>query len=103
MNLFDAIFAHEATLTAVSYGHRHKTYGVLRSETLRMAHVLSELGTKPGDRVALLLNDSPDFVELFIAAVSLGAIVVPINIALRLEDQYSILANSGARFAFIEA
>ncbi len=67
-----------------------------------MAQLLCKLGAKPGDRVALLLHDSPEFIELFIAAVSLGAIAVPINTALRLEDQHSILRNSGACFGFVE-
>jgi benzoate-CoA ligase family protein len=102
MNLFDAIFANEVTLTAISYGHREMTYGDLRSETLRMAQVMSELGTKPGDRVALLLHDSPEFVELFIAAVSLGAIAVPINMALTLKDQRTILHDCGARIVVVE-
>src|SRR5215468_3509193 len=102
MNLFTAIFAHEATLPAISHSRREITYGQLRSETLRMAQLLCKLGAKPGDRVALLLHDSPEFVELFIAAVSLGAIAVPINTALRLEEQHSIILNSRARFGFVE-
>ena len=41
MNLFDAIFANEVTLPAISYSHREITYGALRTETLRMAQLLS--------------------------------------------------------------
>ena len=59
------------------------TYGELRAETLRMAQVIRSLGARRGDRVALLLHDSPEFVEAFIATCSLGAIAVPINMALR--------------------
>jgi acyl-coenzyme A synthetase/AMP-(fatty) acid ligase len=103
MNLFDAIFTHDSTSPAIYFGRREITYGELRAETLRMAQVIRSLGAKPGDRIGLLLHDSPEFVEAFIATCSLGAIAVPINMALRAEDQCSILHNSGASFAFMEA
>ena len=103
MNLFDAIFKHDPSATAIRFGHRELTYGDLRAETLRMAQAIVALGAVPGDRVALLLHDSPEFIEVFIATCSLGAIAVPINMSLRAEEQCSILHNSSSKFAFIEA
>jgi benzoate-CoA ligase family protein len=112
MNLFEAIFAHNApadsatpanfAAPAIYYRGRNLSYGELRARTLRMAQVIKSLGIAPGDRVALLLNDSPEFIEAFIATCSLGAIAVPINMALRLEEQCSILHNSGAQLALME-
>src|ERR1044072_2857410 len=103
MNLFNAIFTHDPSSPAILFGRRKITYGELRAETLKMAQVIRSLGVEPGDRVALLLNDSPEFVEAFIATCSLGAIAVPINMALRAEEHCSILHNSGASLAFMEA
>lgn len=102
MNLFNAIFRNDSSSAAIRFNGRTITYDELRAETLTMAQVISSLGA-PGDRVALLLHDSPEFVEAFIATCSLGAIAVPINMALRVEEQCSILHNSGASLAFIEA
>src|SRR5215510_3133265 len=105
MNLFTAIFANNNSphsAPAIRCGHRELTYGELRAKTLRMAQAIFSLGAAPGDRVALLLHDSPEFIEAFIATCSLGAIAVPINTSLRLEEQCSILHNSGAKLAFIE-
>ena len=79
------------------------TYSELRAETLRIAGVIQQLGARSGDRVALLLHDSPEFIEAFIATCSLGAIAVPINMALRTDEQCSILHNSGANLAFMES
>lgn len=84
------------------YRGRDLTYGELRARTLRMAQTIVSLGTSPGDRVALLLNDSPEFIEAFITICSLGAIAVPINMSLPLEEQCSILHNSGASLALVE-
>lgn len=102
VNLFDAIFAHDHSAPAIRFGHRELTYGELRAETLKMAQVIVSLGAVRGDRVALLLQDSPEFIEAFIATCCLGAIAVPINMSLRAEEQCSILHNSGAKLALIE-
>jgi benzoate-CoA ligase len=103
MNLFEGVFAHDEAAPAIHFGGRQISYGELRLATLQMAHAISALGVQRGDRVALLLHDSPEFVEAFIATCSLGAIAVPINMALRLEEQCSILHNCSATLAIAEA
>ena len=102
MNLFEAVFAHDAAAPAIQCDGREISYGELRSATLRTAHAITSLGIQRGDRIALLLHDSPEFVEAFVATCSLGAIAVPINMALRLDEQCSILHNSGATLALAE-
>ena len=102
MNLFETVFAHDLDAPAVVFGGRKISYGELRLATLQMAHALTSLGVQRGDRIALLLHDSPDFVAAFIATCSLGAIAVPINMALRLDEQCSILHNCSATLALAE-
>ena len=102
MNLFEAIFRHDESLPAILFEQRTISYGELRAETLKMAQVITALGAKPGDRVALLLHDSPEFVTAFIAICSLGAIAVPINMSLRAENQSAILENCGAKVVLKE-
>jgi benzoate-CoA ligase family protein len=102
MNLFEAIFTHEPSAPAIHFNRCKITYGELRADTLKMARITKSLRAGRGDRIALLLHDSPEFIEAFIAICSLGAIAVPINMALRAEEQCSILHNSGANLAFIE-
>src|SRR5215831_2290162 len=104
MSLFDRIFAAErGDQPAILFEQRVITYAELRTETLRVAGVLSGLRLEPGDRVALLLADSPEFVASFVAIVSCGAIAVPINPALSRDDQLFILNDCGARAVIIEA
>jgi len=102
MNLFEAIFTHDPSSPAIHFDRRKITYGELRAETLKMAQFIRSRGAKRGDRIALLLHDSPEFVEAFIATCSLGAIAVPINMSLRPDEQCSILHNSGANLALME-
>ena len=102
MNLFEAVFANDPLAPAIHFQGRNISYGELRARTLRMAQAITSLGVAPGERVAIFLNDSPEFIEAFIATCSLGAVAVPVNMALRLEEQCSILHNCGARVALVE-
>ena len=96
MNLFQAIFTEQrASSVAVEYENLPITYGDLRDQTLGVAAILDLLGLGKGERVALLLNDSPEFIASFISICSKGAIAVPINMGLRLEEQRAILNDCG--------
>ena len=103
MNLFDAIFKQSSLeRAAILYEQRQISYAALRDQTVRFARGLSALGVAPDDRVALLLNDSPEFIAAFIAICSYGAIAVPINMALRLDEQCAILNDCTASVAIVD-
>src|SRR6185437_2589444 len=101
--LFNQIFQpeHDARI-AILFEQREITYEELRLLTINTAEKLNALNIAPGDRVAILLNDSPEFIASFLAIISLGAIAVPINMALRKPEQLSILKDCGASVALIE-
>ena len=102
--LFERLFPSDrASRVAVLFGRREITYAELRDEIMRVAEILNGLDIEGGDRVAILLADSPEFIASFVAIISLGAIAVPVNLALRYEDQLFILKDCGARAAIIEA
>ena len=76
--LCDRLFPPErAARVAVLYQHAEITYEELRDSTVRAAEILNALGIGAGDRIAILLNDSPEFIASFVAIISLGAIAVP--------------------------
>src|SRR5438105_2706565 len=103
-NLFDRLFRSERSArVAVLYENREITYEELREATVRTAETLHALDIAHGDRVGILLNDSPEFIASFVAIILLGAIAVPINMALRKAEQLFILKDCGARAAIIEA
>jgi benzoate-CoA ligase len=103
-NLFDALFPSDrAAHVAVLCDGGEITYGELREQVVRAAEVLNALGIGAGDRVAILLHDSQEFIASFVGIISLEAIAVPINMALPLEEQRFILKDCGARSAIVEA
>jgi carnitine-CoA ligase len=69
----------------------------------RFAGTLAAWGIQPGDRVAVMCSNRPEFLEAYLGCAWLGAIAVPINIAARGPQLRHILNNSGARLLVIEA
>src|SRR5713101_3413524 len=104
MNLFHAIFNDRAeSQIAVLYEAGEISYAELREETLRVAGMLSALEITAGESVGILLNDSPEFIATFIGVISMGAIAVPINMGLRLDEQRTILNDCGATLIIAES
>ena len=78
------------------------TYGELDRETDRIASGLSEAGIQRGDRVAALLHNRPEFPLLWFAAAKLGAVLVPLNTALKGDLLRYELQDCQARSLVIE-
>ncbi len=58
---------------------------------------LRSLGVKPGDRVAILSENCPEWIVVDQAALGLGAIVVPLYTTSGLEETAHVIADSGAK------
>ena len=65
--------------TALVCGDERVGYDELAERVARLAHGLAGLGVSPGDRVALVMRDTPAFVVSFLAVAGLQARVVPLN------------------------
>ena len=69
----------------------------------RMAMLLHRARVLPGDRVALICGNRPEFLQVLLGAAWLGAITVPINTAARGPLLQHVLADCGARLLIVEA
>ncbi len=106
-NLYDYFLSDEVlnpigNHTAIEFRDTRISYLELRDEVDYWAYEILNRGVTEGDRVALLLYDSPEFVACFLAAVSVGAVCVPVNTFLAAEDVAFILSDSAARLAIAE-
>ncbi len=63
----------------------------------RMAHALGEWGFVKGERVAALMLNSSEFLEIFFACAKTGAIMVPVNFRLAVPELTYILRDSAPR------
>ena len=84
-------------------GGRRITYAELRERTNRVAHTLVAHGVRPGDRVAYLLLNRLEVVELLTGCASIGAIAAPLNFRLSETDLRAILTNCEPRVVVTEA
>lgn len=66
--------------TALIYYGAKFSYGDLGQQARLFAQVFMDLGVRPGDRVALMMSNVPQFVFAYYGAVLAGAIVTPINL-----------------------
>jgi long-chain acyl-CoA synthetase len=64
---------------AIHFLGKRMTYGELLEETYRLANALKALGVQKGERVGIMLPNSPQAVISYYAALFLGAVVVQIN------------------------
>jgi len=87
---------------ALIYEEREIGYGELWARALAAAALLARRGIGPGDVVAVLMKNSPAFLELCFAASHLGAIFLPINFRLARDEVAYICADSGARLLFAD-
>lgn len=77
------------------------TYAETDRAVRRAMGLLHDLGVRAGDRVALVLPNSPTHLIAYHAALRLGAIVVELNPTYTASELRHLLADSGARFAVV--
>ncbi|MEV5516090.1 long-chain fatty acid--CoA ligase [Streptomyces flaveolus] len=85
---------------ALRLGEQVITYAELDDRTARAAALLRAGGVRPGDRVALMLPNVPEFVVLYYGILRAGAVVVPMNPLLKTRETEFHLTDSGAARLF---
>jgi long-chain acyl-CoA synthetase len=83
-------------------GSPYRAYGELAARVGALAGALrNRLGLRPGDRVALVMRNAPEYLEVLYAAWWAGLAAVPINAKLHPREVRFILDDSQARVAFV--
>ncbi|AZO10199.1 MULTISPECIES: malonyl-CoA synthase [unclassified Mesorhizobium] len=65
---------------------RSMSYGDMLTRSAQLAHALVQAGVKPGDRVAVQVEKSPEAALLYLACVRAGAVFLPLNTAYTLPE-----------------
>jgi long-chain acyl-CoA synthetase len=94
--LLDDAAASHPTATATIFFNRKRSYRDVSDAAWRFANGLRRLGVKKGDRVALVLPNTPQFVIAFHGALRAGAVVVPCNPLYTPPELQHQLTDSGA-------
>ncbi|MFI0367056.1 class I adenylate-forming enzyme family protein [Actinomadura sp. 1N219] len=82
---------------ALTYFDRTLDRGEVEAQAAAFAAALLARGFGHGDRLAVCLQNVPQFVVAALAAWRIGAVVVPVNPMYRTRELHHVLADSGAR------
>jgi benzoate-CoA ligase family protein len=72
------------------------SYQGLWDDVTRLARGLRELGLEPEQRLVMVMADSPDFVTVYLAAMRIGAVPVPISTMLHFDGVAEIIGDARA-------
>jgi acyl-CoA synthetase (AMP-forming)/AMP-acid ligase II len=86
---------HMEAVVDTASGQRF-TFQALDRRANKLANAMSDLGIKKGDRVAILMMNSTEYVESFYGLAKIGAIIVPLNWRLVADELSFILKDAGA-------
>lgn len=81
----------------IHYFSRTYTTAEIDADSDALAVALAERGMTPGDRVALFLQNVPQFVVALLAVWKIGCVAVPVNPMLKERELAYVLADSGAK------
>jgi benzoate-CoA ligase family protein len=90
--------AGDGQRTALTGPAGELSYAGLHERVCRVAAGLRSIGVQPEQRILMVMADSPDFVVVYLAAMRIGAIPVPVSTMLRADGIAELLRDSRARF-----
>lgn len=88
--------------TALSYDGTQLSYGEFANKVEQAAGAMAALGIGHGDRVGLLLHNSPELATLYFACFRLGAVAVPVNTRYRRRETEYALNHCEASLLVVE-
>ncbi|MBF6571368.1 MAG: long-chain fatty acid--CoA ligase [Candidatus Binataceae bacterium] len=74
----------------------------LADRAMRLRGGLAQLGIQPGDRIAILAENGPNWVAFDQAVLGLGAVVVPLYTTSGADEMRHVIADSGARLVGVQ-
>jgi len=93
-NLFDRSLDARAAQLALEWQDQSFTFGQIDDRSNRMAQLLLRRGFAPGDRLAVQIPNSIEMIDLYLACVKTGVILVPINILYKEREIGHILRDA---------
>jgi len=89
--------------TAIALGDQRLSYAELDEASNKVANALLELGLRKGDRVALLLSNTPDFAIIYFGIVKIGAIAAPLDTRCKFYELASLFNNCQPKILVAES
>jgi len=91
--MFEAAAEEFAGKTAIVCGERRISYAELNEAANRVANALISLGVGKGDRIAMLMANSPEFVEVYFGTIKAGGIPVPLDVRYKVDEMTLVVGS----------
>lgn len=88
--------------TAIYFGEETVTFGALNQRTNQTGNALRALGVSQGDRVLLMIKDSPNFLYVHLGTMKIGAVAIALNLRLSGGDLKYTIEDSEASILVID-
>jgi len=89
--------------TAIALGDHRLSYAELDEASNKIANALIKMGVSKGDRVAMLLPNSPEFVVIYFGIIRIGAIAVLLDTKYKVGELASLFGDSQPRVLVAES
>lgn len=93
----------EGERTALLFEDRKSTYREFENRIAKLARLFVANGVTAGDRIAILLDNHPAYLEAIFAGARIGAITLPINTRLAPVELAFILEDAAAQLVLVDA
>src|SRR5580658_5602284 len=87
---------------AIQHEDQEITYAQFYEIVENSACKLIALGASKGERVAVLLQNSPEYLELYYSTARAGALIVPLNTRWHVNEIIYTLNDSGSKLLFVD-
>lgn len=94
---------HYGEKIAIVLGNRRLSYAALDEASNKIANALIKIGVGKGDRVAMLLSNSPEFVAIYFGITKVSAIAVPLDVKYKVDELASLFNDSQPRVLVTES
>jgi len=91
-----------ANCIAIELHDRQITYRDFYRTIENSARKLAALGAAKGDRIAVLMQNSPDYLDLYYSVAMTGAIIVPLNTRWHINEIIFTLNDSGSKMLLVD-
>ncbi len=100
--VWDAVAGEVGDRVAIVCGGTTRTFAEFEDHAARLASYFARAGVTAGDKVAIDLVNSAEYLETFYAALKVGAVPVNVNFRYGVEETRYLLADAGARVVVTE-
>ncbi|HPR03878.1 MAG TPA: AMP-binding protein [Deltaproteobacteria bacterium] len=97
-----AVKLRDKTFLYLVYQDRNISYAEMDLNANRVANYLLRIGAKPGDGIATLMNNSPQFLDIFFGIQKIGMYVNTVNTSLRGDQLAYTVDNSDTKYLVVD-